>query len=234
MFGKKNATLIEVLKGIGFLAGAFAFVAISAWILTAIQKHEGVSPVATPTVVEPSTAPYEVKDKMKSFVVIDESTPHSNFVEKVIGGRNKPVLNFTKRFVVHGTVVGGYIYAVGNADGKKFQSNDRFTDDLHIALSDLGKGTTEQGGLVTDRSEDVPQHQDKTELLFPLSGIPVIKDYQKPNENPELFNWLPDFSDGKKLQIDTFVGTYATKGTIEKLVIYYECLENTSCSIEAL
>ncbi len=181
--------------------------------------------------IQETLSPYSSKNKLHKEEIV------SNFNNTVILKDNAPTAKIQKQLVVKGTIIKGYLYIVASADDRSLKTSDpnRF-DDIYVNLIELGRGSAqanEYGGhLIANRSLDTPKSEEKTELLFSLADVPYLKTYTDLNKEITSGNWLEILNGDSSKKMVAFSSTLK-KGVIQELSVYYECLENSECSITA-
>lgn len=208
-----------------FVVG-LVFMGLSAFLYSAVGN---LTKKVFPT--EPvSKSAYELKDSMKSLVVIE------NYKNTVANHKaSKPVEVPLK---VSGHFSKGFLYVVADVEGDALRTEDDDNYDAVFAslieLTPNGDGGEYGGHLIPERTLPTRIHEDKTELLYSLASVPYKGHYLDSNVEITEGNWLEVLNDtSKREEVYAFSSTEKGTGTIQKLVIYYECAEGSNCSITA-
>lgn len=174
--------------------------------------------------IKQSLSPYEYKNTFNKIDLIE-----MNGFENTATENNQPTNTFEKNIEVSGQFKDGYLYAkvsVGQQQLNKWS-------DLYVKIERFINNKTESygGHLITSKSLDTPQNKNYSEILFNLNDIKYKESYTDIDINIVSSDWLKFFNGSvKDSKIISFVSTTGN-GKILELSIYYECVENSDCSI---
>ncbi len=164
-------------------------------------------------------SPYQDKENLKKIVLVQ------NFKNSARNGKQTDTIEvpFTKA----GIVSGGYLYIKASADDKKLGDYSTIYTKLIHSNNLEGDG----GHLQKNRSLETPdENKGYTELLYRLSDIPF---QTKLGSNSVISkNWLQIINENENPLSNLSFSSTEKDGEIIELSIYYECLENTDCSLE--
>lgn len=170
--------------------------------------------------IKKSINPYDFKDNLIKSQIINNFNNSS--------AKNVPTETFSKPLVVAGNFSKGYLYVRASANDKALGPYD----DVYIKISGKVNGVyVESGGhLIADRSLDTRNNTSSTELLFDLTDV-KFKEYftQSPLEVISA-DWLHILNQGDTQVVIAFSST-AGQGNIVDMSFYYECANDTVCSI---
>jgi hypothetical protein len=217
-------------KDLGQAALVLVFTMIvvaGASVISSFLKGEGALNINTPLVITKEPSAYEVKDKMQYLVVMEN-------VKNIVTD-HVPTYKDEVHLKVTGLFAKGYLYVVADVAGKPLETKDSDRYDAVFAqiieLTPNGDGRQIGGHLLEQKSLKTQRHDSYTELLFDLSEVPYKKHYLDPDTEITLGNWLEVLNNPTREEILAFSSTEKGVGTVQKLVIYYTCVDGSNCSI---
>lgn len=163
---------------------------------------------------KPSDFPdYDLLANFHSFLVTQNVISFAKDPNNIIG-RTKKIIN------PQGEFERAYLLIEASVDdGKPLSAYD----DIYLTLNLKG------GHLLTTSSLNTPPN-DISSLLFSAQEM-LYKTSKDPGEI-KMLDVLNVLNENKKVEIDTFLSTAREGGEIRNFVIFYECAEDSSCSIQ--
>lgn len=143
-----------------------------------------------------------------------------------IEGDKSTLDGVTSRFKVTGKLSRAYLFFEGTVDQLPLSA----FDDLYF-LVNQAKG----GHIIIDNNSLPTPSGDTTKILVDLRSVsfyPKIDDKRKDINKQINFDFFSLLTDGKTVQIDSFISSERNPRYIKELSIYYECEAGTVCSLE--
>jgi len=213
---------INIGKAVGFFAVALIFVLSAVWLSSLIDNKVNPpqkTPQETINEIQETLSPYQAKDTMEKLLIIEDFSNSSS--------NGEPTDAFTKELEVQGIITGGFLFVRASVNDKALTQYA----DIYVKIMQPNKEETELGGhLVASFSLETPKSKQFTELLFKLSDIKYKKSFDDSTNNVLVGNWLAALNELEEKHVLGFTST-TQNGIIEEISIFYECLENTDCSI---
>ncbi len=187
------------------------------------EQTEKIEQIVTNTnkIAENIEKPYEKLSKIRKVVILEnfENSTHNE----------KSTAWFSKDLQVQGLFKSGYLYVKASIDDQAFNGRGYVYIKIQATLEPYTY--TEYGGhLLKSKSLETPLTSEYTELLFDLSDVKYKKTYTDSDIEVTAADWLSLLNNGKEQRTLGFTSTVG-KGKIIELSFFYECVDNTECSI---
>lgn len=165
---------------------------------------------------KPSEYPdYDALEDLDSLVIIENKvswSPEGN-ADKIIGDK--------KEIEAVGQFARIYLYAEASINGKPLTQYES----LYIKFNNEG------GHLFRPRSLKIPADT-ITRLLYAVNDVPYLESIPySESKTPLVTDWFEFFKEDSPIVFNAFISSLRP-AKIDKIILYYECVENSNCKIE--
>ena len=167
---------------------------------------------------QPKPSEYPDYDSLKNLTpltIIEDAiswSPEAK-VENIIG--------YSKQLKSFGQFARIYLYAEGSVNNKPLTQYES----LYVKMNNSG------GHLFRPQSLKIPPDT-ITQLLYAINNIPYLTSIPySENKTPFTADWFQFFKNNSSITLNVFISSLKP-ATINKIILYYDCVEGSDCKIE--